>query len=188
MKFYIGVLIGLLFVSASAFGALSADDYEKLNAMFKDSEARTQQAIEASEARMKEYVSHEISREIAKVNVEIAKVNGEIGKLSVRIDATNTRIDTESRIAKERSSDFNNRLNVILGLLGVLIAIIIGLPLLRDRKKDREQDEQLEAQQQQLEAQQRQLEKQQQELEAMRQELATLKQNQRPWQETQRTP
>ena len=197
MKYCTCFLVGLWLASTSAFGALSVEDYEKLNAMFKE-----------SEGRMKEYVSQELAQESAKVNAEFAKVHAEIAKVHAeikrvdsRIDETNKRIETEARIVRDRFGDLNNRLNVILGMVGALIVVIIGLPLLRDRKKDSEQDEQLEAQKQQLAAQQELIDKQQeqlaaqqqkmdaqqqllaaqqQEIDAVRDELATLKQNQMP--------
>ena len=204
MKYCTCFLVGLWLASTSAFGALSVKDYEKLNAMFKE-----------SEGRMKEYVSQELAQESAKVNAEFAKVNAEIAKVHAeiakvhaeikrvdsRIDETNKRIETEARIVRDRFGDLNNRLNVILGMVGALIVVIIGLPLLRDRKKDSEQDEQLEAQKQQLAAQQELIDKQQeqlaaqqqkmdaqqqllaaqqQEIDAVRDELATLKQKQMP--------
>ena len=197
MKYCTCFLVGLWLASTSAFGALSVEDYEKLNAMFKE-----------SEGRMKEYVSQELAQESAKVNAEFAKVHAEIAKVHAeikrvdsRIDETNKRIETEARIVRDRFGDLNNRLNVILGMVGALIVVIIGLPLLRDRKKDSEQDEQLEAQKQQLAAQQELIDKQQeqlaaqqqkmdaqqqllaaqqQEIDAVRDELAALKQNQMP--------
>lgn len=197
MKYCTCFLVGLWLASTSAFGALSVEDYEKLNAMFKE-----------SEGRMKEYVSQELAQESAKVNAEFAKVHAEIAKVHAeikrvdsRIDETNKRIETEARIVRDRFGDLNNRLNVILGMVGALIVVIIGLPLLRDRKKDSEQDEQLEAQKQQLAAQQELIDKQQeqlasqqqkmdaqqqllaaqqQEIDAVRDELATLKQKQMP--------
>ena len=197
MKYCTCFLVGLWLACTSAFGALSVEDYEKLNAMFKE-----------SEGRMKEYVSQELAQESAKVNAEFAKVHAEIAKVHAeikrvdsRIDETNKRIETEARIVRDRFGDLNNRLNVILGMVGALIVVIIGLPLLRDRKKDSEQDEQLEAQKQQLAAQQELIDKQQeqlaaqqqkmdaqqqllatqqQEIDAVRDELATLKQNQMP--------
>ena len=197
MKYCTFFIVGLWLASTSAFGALSVEDYEKLNAMFKE-----------SEGRMKEYVSQELAQESAKVNAEFAKVHAEIAKVHAeikrvdsRIDETNKRIETEARIVRDRFGDLNNRLNVILGMVGALIVVIIGLPLLRDRKKDSEQDEQLEAQKQQLAAQQELIDKQQeqlaaqqqkmdaqqqllaaqqQEIDAVRDELATLKQNQMP--------
>ena len=183
MKFYTVVLVGILFVSASAFGALSVKDYEKLNAMFKE-----------SETRMKEHFSQELAREIAKVNVEIAKVNAEIRRLDSRIDQTNKRMDDGFQAVNNRFGDVNNRLNFNFGLLVALIGVVIGLPLLRERKKEREQDEQLAAQQaliekqqeqlaaqqQKLDVQQQLLAAQQQEMAAVREELATLKQKQVP--------
>ena len=197
MKFYIGILVGFLFVSASAFGALSVDDYEKLNTMFKE-----------SETRMKNHVSQEIAREIAKVHVEIAKVNAEIAKVNTeirrldsRIDETNKRMEAGFQAVDNRFGDVNIRLNLNFGLLVAFIGVVIGLPLLRERKKEREQDEQLaaqrallekqqaliEKQQQQLAAQQQKLDMQQQllaaqqqEMAAVREELATLKQQQVP--------
>ena len=190
MKYCTCFLVGLWLASTSAFGALSVEDYEKLNAMFKE-----------SEGRMKEYVSQELTRENAKLQAEIAKVHAEIKRVDSRIDETNKRIETEARIVRDRFGDLNNRLNVILGMVGALIVVIIGLPLLRDRKKDSEQDEQLEAQKQQLAAQQELIDKQQeqlaaqqqkmdaqqqllaaqqQEIDAVRDELAALKQNQMP--------
>ena len=186
MKFYTGMLIGLLCVSASAFGALSVDDYEKLNTMFKESETRT-----------KDHVSQEITREIAKVHVEIAKVNAEIAKVNTeirrldsRIDETNKRMDAGFQAVDNRFGDVNIRLNLNFGLLVAFIGVVIGLPLLRERKKEREQDEQLAAQQaviekqqeqlatqqQKLDMQQQLLDTQQQEMAVVREELATLKQ------------
>lgn len=190
MKYCTFFLVGLWLASTSAFGALSVEDYEKLNAMFKE-----------SEGRMKEYVSQELAQESAKLQAEIAKLHAEIKRVDSRIDETNKRIETEARIVRDRFGDLNHRLNVILGMVGALIVVIIGLPLLRDRKKDSEQDEQLEAQKQQLAAQQELIDKQQeqlaaqqqkmdaqqqllaaqqQEIDAVRDELATLKQNQMP--------
>ena len=190
MKYCTFLLVGLWLASTSAFGALSVEDYEKLNAMFKE-----------SEGRMKEYVSQELAQESAKLQAEIAKLHAEIKRVDSRIDETNKRIETEARIVRDRFGDLNNRLNVILGMVGALIVVIIGLPLLRDRKKDSEQDEQLEAQKQQLAAQQELIDKQQeqlaaqqqkmdaqqqllaaqqQEIDAVRDELAALKQNQMP--------
>lgn len=193
MKFYIAMLVGLLFVSASAFGALSIEDYEKLNTMFKESDARTQQAINESEARMKDHVS----QEIAKVNTEIRRVDSRIDETNKRMDTGFQAVNAQFGAMNNRFGDINTRLNFNFGLLVVLIGAVIGLPLLRERKKDREQDEQLAAQQallkkqqvliekqqeqlaaqqQKLDAQQQLLAAQQQEMAAVREELATLKQ------------
>ena len=155
MKFWTLLLIGLLLISSSALGALNVADWEKLTRMFKESEARTQQAIKESEARTKELVGQ-----------EVAKVN-------VRIDETNKRIETGAQAVRDRFGDVNLRLNFNFGLLVVLVAGIIGLTLLRDGKKEREQDEKIATQQQLIEALQAQLA-------AVLQELETLKQHQAP--------
>ena len=118
-----------------------------------------QKAVEESETRMKEHVSHENA------------------KVTIKIDETNKRVDI-----------------AFLFLLALLafIGVLIGLPIFRERKKEREQDEQLEAQkqqlagqqqlikaqQEQLAGQQQQLAAQQQQLAAVREELAALKQQQ----------
>ena len=185
MKFCTIFLIGFLLVSASAFGALSVADWQKLTQMFQESEARTKEAIKESETRMQKAIKESEARTKEYVSQEIAKVN-------LRIDEMNKRIETESQAVRDRFGDVNNRLNVNFGLLVALVGIVIGLPLLRERKKEREQDEQLEAQkqqlaaqqqlievqQQQLETQQQLLAQQQQEMDAVRKELETLKQHQ----------
>ena len=171
MKYCTLFVVGVLLLSFTAFGDLSVKDLEKFHGMFKESEARMREFMKESEERTKEYVSQ-----------EIALVN-------LRIDEMNKRIENESKAANIRHDSVNNRFNdvnrflsFIFGLLGALIVAVIGMPLW-ERKKAREQDEQLkaqqrqlEAQQQQLEAQQRQLEAQQAELNAMRAALAALEQ------------
>ena len=144
MKFWTLLLIGLLLISSSALGALNVADWEKLTRMFKESEARTKELV---------------GQEVAKVNV--------------RIDETNKRIETGAQAVRDRFGDVNLRLNFNFGLLVVLVAGIIGLTLLRDGKKEREQDEKIATQQQLIEALQAQLA-------AVLQELETLKQHQAP--------
>lgn len=155
MKFWTLLLVGLLLISSSALGDLSGADWEKLTRMFKESEARTQQNIKESEARTKEFVMQEVA------------------KVTIRIDGTNKRIETESQTVRDRFGDVNLRLNFNFGLLVALVAGIIGLLLLRERKKEREQDEKIATQQQLIEALQAQLA-------AVLQELETLKQHQAP--------
>ena len=45
----------------------------------------------------------------------------------------------------ERFEDVNQRFNIVWMLLVALIVAVIGMPLYRERKKEREQDEKLEA-------------------------------------------
>ena len=128
MKFGLFFSLIFLLLSSPAFGELSTTDLEKINAMFK-----------ASEARMKEYVSQ-----------EIAKVN-------IRIDEMDKRLTSEIRSVEKRLDDVNNRLDnqflLLLALVG-FIGIVIGIPQILgalQRKDQRAQDEKIEAQQQQIE-------------------------------------
>ena len=158
------LLVSLLF-SPSAFGELSAQDFEKLNGMFKESEARLRAEIAASEKRTREFVTQEIA------------------KLTARMDERDRRIAAEFQGVNKRIDDTNNRLSLNLALLIALLGLIgvaLGLPYLQDKKKERVQDEKIAAQQQQLEAQQKLLETQQQRIDAMEAELKTLKKNQMP--------
>ena len=152
MKFWTLLLVGLLLISSSALGDLSGADWEKLTRMFKESEARTQQNIKESEARTKEFVMQEVA------------------KVTIRIDGTNKRIETESQTVRDRFGDVNLRLNFNFGLMVALVAGIIGLLLLRERKKEREQDEKIATQQQLIEALQAQLAAGLQELETLKQQ------------------
>lgn len=138
MKLVIFFLILLLCLSPPAFGELTVADLEKINAMFKE-----------SEARMKEY----IGQEIAKVNLRIdaldQRLTHEIKTLEKRLDDTNERFD-------KRFDDMNNRLDdqflLLLGLVA-FIAVVIGIPQILvalQRRHQRVQDEKIEAQQEQI--------------------------------------
>lgn len=162
-------LWGLLFFSASAFGELSVEDWEKFRAIVKEE-------VSASEKRTKEYATQSEKRTKEHTTQEVAK-------LIVRMDRTDKHraaqfeaIDNRFGDTNQRFSDVNTRLNFNFVLLVALIGAVIGLPLFRDRKKEREQDAKIEAQQKLLEAQQQRIEAQQRELEAVRKELASLKQ------------
>ena len=163
----------LLFLGLSSFSEISVEEFEKIRAIVKEevseSEGRLRAEIAASEKRAMEHTSQEIA------------------KLTVRMDATDKHraaqfeaVDNRFDDTNHRFGDVNMRLNLNFTLLVVLIGVVIGLPLFRDRKKEREQDAKLEAQQKQLEAQQQRIEAQERELAAMRAELAALKQQPAP--------
>ena len=106
----------------------------------------------------------------------------EVAKLTVRIDETDKRRDTQFASVDR---DFG-----YVFMLFVALLALIGLPLLRDWKKEREQDAKLAAQQKRIEAQEKRIEAQarelkaqekrieaqNRELETIRNELSTLKQ------------
>ena len=59
----------------------------------------------------------------------------------------------------KRFEDVNQRFNIVWMLLVALIVAVIGMPLYRDRKKEREQDEKLEALKRIVEQQQAEIER-----------------------------
>ena len=132
-----------LLLSLPAFGELSPADLEKINAMFK-----------ASEARTKEYVT----QEIAKVNIRIDKMDrrltNEMRAIEKRFDA---RFDDLNKHLNDRFETVNKRLDnqflLLLALVG-FIGVVIGIPQILvalQRKNQRVQDEKIEAQQEQIE-------------------------------------
>ena len=92
----------------------------------------------------------------------------EVAKLTVRMDETDKRRDTQFASVDR---DFG-----YVFMLFVALLALIGLPLLRDWKKEREQDAKLAAQEKRLEEQEKRIEAQARELETIRKELTTLKQ------------
>ena len=91
----------------------------------------------------------------------------EVAKLTVRMDETDKRRDTQFASVDR---DFG-----YVFMLFVALLALIGLPLLRDWKKEREQDAKLAAQQKRLEAQEKQIEAQARELKAQARELETIR-------------
>ena len=162
MRLVLFFLCVLLFLGPSSFSEISVEEFEKIRTIVKEevseSEGRLRAEIAAAEKRAIEHASQEAA------------------KITVRMDATDKHRTDQFKAVNDRFGDVNMRLNLNFTLLVVLIGVVIGLPLFRDRKKEREQDAKLEAQQKQLEAQQQRIEAQERELAAMRAELAALKQ------------
>ena len=153
MKFgFLCFLLGLLLFNASAFGELSVEEYEKIRVIVKET----------------------VAQEMAKVNGKIDGINGKIDGTNGRIDGINGRLDG---INKQLDRNFA----LILALMA-LIGVVLGIPQLRERKKEREQKRQIEAQQQQillaqqqqiLLAQQRQIDELYQKIDALTQSGST---------------
>ena len=172
MKGCLFFVLGIAFFNAFAFGE-NATDFETLRALIReDTRAIVKEEIAASEKRTREFVTQEIAKLTVRMDERDRRIAAEFQGVNKRIDDTNNRFD-----------DVNNRLDLNLALLVALLGLIgvaLGLPYLRDKKRERAQDEKIAAQQQQLEAQQKLLETQQQRMDAMEAELKTLKQNQMP--------
>ncbi len=79
----------------------------------------------------------------------------EFDAINKRFDAMNKRFDD----VNQRLGDVNQRFSIIWMLLVALIVAVIGMPLYRDRKKEREQDEKLEALKRIVEQQQAEIER-----------------------------
>ena len=147
-------LCGLLFLSIPTFGEISVDEFEKIRTIVKEevgeSETRLRAEIAASEKRTMTHTTQEVA------------------KLTVRMDETDKRRDTQFASVDR---DFG-----YVFMLFVALLALIGLPLLRDWKKEREQDAKLAAQQKRIEEQEKRIEAQARELDTIRNELSTLKQ------------
>ena len=146
MKYCLFFIVGLLFFSPPAFGELSNADLEKINAMFKE-----------SEARMKEYVT----QEIAKVNIRIdemdkrltAEIRAVEKRFGDRFDDVNKRFDDVNKRLDDMNKRLDNYFSLILALFA-FVGVVIGIPQILvalQRKNQRAQDEKIEAQQQQIE-------------------------------------
>ena len=155
----------LLFSGPSSFSEISVEEFEKIRTIVKEE-------VSASEARLRAEIAAAEKRAMAHATQEAEKI-------TVRMDVTD----------RQREAQFNSvdkNFGYLYMLFAALLALI-GLPLLRERKKEREQDAKLEAQQKQLEAQQQRIEAQERELAAVRAELAALKQQPLPHAEQPQT-
>ena len=91
--------------------------------------------------------------------------------LKPEFDAINKRFDD----VNQRLGDVNQRFNVVWMFLLAVLAAVIGMPLYRDRKKEREQDEKIEALTRIVEKQQAEIEQQKAQISSQRAELNSLK-------------
>ena len=156
MKTFLFFLIGLLLLSASAFGELSVADLDKIRGIVTESETRLRTEIVAVEKRLR---------------AEMALLRAEIELLRAENAASEKRLRAEAAASEARTNKQLDRNFVLLvGQLG-FIAVVIGIPLTLvalQLRKERARDEQLNAQQRLIDAQQ-------QKIEGLSQELETLK-------------
>ena len=140
----------LLLCTTSAFAELSSEDLEKIRTLLKEEvsevETRLTDRIDRSEKHLKEYVT----QEIGKLNVKIEEMDK---RLTGEIEGMDKRLTGEI-------SNMDKRLDQTFTLVVVLITAVIavvGVPmtiilfqLSRQDKKQRSQDEKIEALQQEL--------------------------------------
>ena len=136
-------LLAFLFCNTMAFGRLDTEDFEKINTMFRESEKRTQEYIDASEKRVQEYIDASEKRMQAALTASEVRMKERVGhenaKVMIKMDETDKRVSGQL--------DRNFTLTIVLI---ALIGVIIGLPYWFERKKERELDEKIAAQQRQI--------------------------------------
>ena len=91
--------------------------------------------------------------------------------LKPEFDAMNKRFDD----VNQRLGDVNQRFNVVWMFLIAVLAAVIGMPLYRERKKEREQDEKIETLTRIVEKQQAEIEHQKAQISSQQAELNSLK-------------
>ena len=176
MKFGLISLIGLLFISTWAFGALDTEDLENIRGMFKESEARLRAELVAMETRLRaELIAVE-----TRLRVELVAVEKRLRAENEQLRAENAA--SEARTGKQLDRNFT----LLVALIG-FVAVVTGIPLtlvILQMRKERDRDAQLNAQQQQIDVQQQQLREQQQvitalqrQIEGMHRDMETLKQH-----------
>ena len=163
MKFGLISLIGLLFISTWAFGALDAEDLEDIRGMFKESEARLRAELVAMETRLRaELIAVE-----TRLRVELVAVEKRLRAENEQLRAENAA--SEARTGKQLDRNFT----LLVALIG-FVAVVTGIPLtlvILQMRKERDRDAQLSTQQQQIDVQQQQLREQQQVITALQQQI-----------------
>ncbi len=132
MKIMMLLGVGILLVNSPVFAALSVADIEKIESIVK-----------GSEARVKEYVSQEIT----KVNTRIDEMDK---RLTIKIDEMDKRLTSQINAV---DTQVGRNFNLVLGLIA-LIAVAIGLPQIITAwqgRKLREHTEKYEALRQEIE-------------------------------------
>ena len=148
----ITVLSGMLLLfTTSALAELSGTDLEKIRAILKEEvtgvETRLTEKITTSEKHLKEYVTQEIGKVNIKIEEMDRRLTGEINNMDERLTGEINNMD-------ER---LDQMFTLVVVLITTVIAVI-GVPmtiilfqLSRQDKKQRSQDETIEALRQELE-------------------------------------
>ena len=141
MKLVTTLITVLLLFTVPAFSELTAADIEKIRSIIKE---EVEEAITASETRMKEH----ISQEIEKVNIKISEMDK---RLTGEIQGLDKRLTGEIRASDKRL----DQLFMLVLALVAFIAVVVGVPqiLVALQRKDLQaQDEKIETLQKEMEA------------------------------------
>ncbi|RKU32728.1 hypothetical protein C6495_10375 [Candidatus Poribacteria bacterium] len=147
-------LLAFLFCNTMAFGRLDTEDFAKINTMFRESEKRTQEYIDASEKRVQEYIDASEKRTQAALTASEKRTQAALTasevRMKERVGHENAKViitmdETDKRVSGQLDRNFTLTIALI-----ALIGVIIGLPYWFERKKERELDEKIAAQQRQI--------------------------------------
>ena len=140
MKFIVILSGVLLLFTAPAFAELSGGDLEKIRLLLKEEvsavETRLTEKINTSEEHLKEYVTQEIGKVNIKIEEMDKRLTGEIDSMDKRLDQMFTLVVV--------------LITAVIAVVGVPMTIIL-FQLSRQDKKQRSQDETIEALRQALE-------------------------------------
>ena len=148
----ITVLSGvLLLFTVSAFAELSGGDIEKIRLLFKEEisavETRLTEKINTSQEHLKEYVT----QEIGKVNIRIEEMDKRLtGKIEEMDKRLTGEIDSMDKRLDQMFTLVVVLITAVIAVVGVPMTIIL-FQLSRQDKKQRSQDEIIEALRQALE-------------------------------------
>ena len=168
MKFGIFFVIGLWCLSLAAFGELSVDDVEKIRGIFKESEERLRAELIAMEKRLRAELLASEERVRAELVASEERLRAEIALVRAENAASETRTNKQ----------LDRNFTLLIALFG-FVAVVTGIPLTLvalQLRKERERNEQLNAQQREIDAQRQLIETLQQQLAGINRELETLKQ------------
>ena len=136
-------LLAFLFCNTMAFGRLDTEDFEKINTMFRESEKRTQEYIDASEKRTQAALTASEKRTQAALTASEVRMKERVGHENAKVIITMD--ETDKRVSGQLDRNFTLTIALI-----ALIGVIIGLPYWFERKKERGLDEKIAAQQRQI--------------------------------------
>ena len=159
MKLIVILGAALLCFTASAFSELTVADIEKIRSIVKEETI-------ASETRVKEYISQEITKVNIKIEEMDKRLTGEIQGLDTHLSSEVKGLDARlGGDIKALGKRLDQLFMLVLALIA-FIAVVIGVPQIivaMQGKNQRAQDEKIEAQQKQIEALQLEMETRKQE-------------------------
>lgn len=122
-KISIFILLACFILNTPAFADLSQTDLDKLDEMFR-----------ASEARMREYIDLKIDTVRAEIKTLDAKLTGEIKALDKKFTGEIKTVKEEIRTVREEIKGVKSSMSIIFGFVIALVALValitiaVGVP------------------------------------------------------------